>query len=407
MEGRTQKLEHQRQILEQKMKQKRLVSGMVQATDARNSSSKSRDSSGNSTSRKELRGYDGPLQYAMSHDNNPDQIVVMSSIDSLDNNVQDFATNNISSSDLLDIEDDESSPVPPNHNGNLSIAVNPLGDYGDIANDNQPGAKNSPDSLEIEGDLTNDDIAAFVLEPAIPRVLYRCRIARDRRGVDRGLFPTYFLQLERPRGRRALLLAARKRKKSATSHYVISADPTDLSRKGTGAVGKLRSNALGTRFQAWAGKSGGGNKVEEHNTEGPPKEELATVLYDANVLGFKGPRRMTVVIPALAQGHRAGPDEPLVEAWKSGRTDRLVVLRNKTPVWNDDTQSYVLNFHGRVTQASVKNFQIVHDSDPDYVVMQFGRIADDAFTMDYRYPLCALQAFAIALSSFDGKLACE
>lgn len=83
MEGRTQKLEHQRQILEQKMKQKRLVSGMVQATDARNSSSKSRDSSGNSTSRKELRGYDGPLQYAMSRDNNPDQIVVMSSIDSL------------------------------------------------------------------------------------------------------------------------------------------------------------------------------------------------------------------------------------------------------------------------------------------------------------------------------------
>jgi len=28
-----------------------------------------------------------------------------------------------------------------------------------------------------------------------------------------------------------------------------------------------------------------------------------------------------------------------------------------------DTQSYVLNFHGRVTQASVKNFQIVHESD--------------------------------------------
>ena len=28
-----------------------------------------------------------------------------------------------------------------------------------------------------------------------------------------------------------------------------------------------------------------------------------------------------------------------------------------------DTQSYVLNFHGRVTQASVKNFQIVMDAD--------------------------------------------
>ena len=41
----------------------------------------------------------------------------------------------------------------------------------------------------------------------------------------------------------------------------------------------------------------------------------------------------------------------------------LVELHNKTPVWNEETQSYVLNFHGRVTQASVKNFQIVHSND--------------------------------------------
>lgn len=43
----------------------------------------------------------------------------------------------------------------------------------------------------------------------------------------------------------------------------------------------------------------------------------------------------------------------------------------------------------------------------DYIVMQFGRVAEDVFTMDYRYPMCAVQAFAIALSSFDSKLACE
>ncbi|VDO88498.1 unnamed protein product [Schistosoma curassoni] len=72
-----------------------------------------------------------------------------------------------------------------------------------------------------------------------------------------------------------------------------------------------------------------------------------------------------------------------------------------------ETQSYVLNFHGRVTQASVKNFQIVHRSDDEYILMQFGRISEDVFTMDYTYPMCALQAFGIALSSFDSKLACE
>lgn len=87
--------------------------------------------------------------------------------------------------------------------------------------------------------------------------------------------------------------------------------------------------------------------------------------------------------------------------------ENLIELHNKAPVWNDDTHSYVLNFHGRVTQASVKNFQIVHANDPDYIVMQFGRVEDDVFTLDYSYPLCALQAFAIGLSSFDSKLACE
>ena len=82
----------------------------------------------------------------------------------------------------------------------------------------------------------------------------------------------------------------------------------------------------------------------------------------------------------------------------------------------------MLNFHGRVTQASVKNFQLVHPSKgkfflyvdmlicsltEDYIVLQFGRIADNIFTLDYRFPLCAVQAFGIALSSFDSKWACE
>lgn len=49
--------------------------------------------------------------------------------------------------------------------------------------------------------------------------------------------------------------------------------------------------------------------------------------------------------------------------WQNRNMDNIIELHNKAPVWNDETQSYVLNFHGRVTQASVKNFQIVHDSD--------------------------------------------
>ena len=34
-----------------------------------------------------------------------------------------------------------------------------------------------------------------------------------------------------------------------------------------------------------------------------------------------------------------------------------------------ETQAYVLNFRGRVTQASVKNFQLVHSADGEKVVI--------------------------------------
>lgn len=53
------------------------------------------------------------------------------------------------------------------------------------------------------------------------------------------------------------------------------------------------------------------------------------------------------------------------------------------------------------------HWPITSVSPADYIVMQFGRVAEDIFTLDFNYPMCALQAFAIGLSSFDSKLACE
>jgi len=49
----------------------------------------------------------------------------------------------------------------------------------------------------------------------------------------------------------------------------------------------------------------------------------------------------------------------------------------------------------------VKNFL------DNIVYLQFGRIGNDEFTMDYMCPLTAVQAFGICLSSFDYKIACE
>ena len=96
----------------------------------------------------------------------------------------------------------------------------------------QDGACGAADPME--------NLENFVYQPAPQGVPIKCRITRDKKGVDRGMYPTYYLHMERDDGKKIFLLAARKRKKSKTSNYLMSIDPTDLSREGDSFTGKLR-----------------------------------------------------------------------------------------------------------------------------------------------------------------------
>lgn len=110
------------------------------------------------------------------------------------------------------------------------------------------------------------------------------------------------------------------------------------------------------------------------------------------------------------------------ETWKNSlevkslRRTGTTVLKSIAPRWHEQLEFWCLNFHGRVTVASVKNFQLVATADPSHpvsfgdeknVLLQFGKVDNDIFTMDYRQPLSAFQAFAICLTSFGTKLACD
>jgi len=135
-------------------------------------------------------------------------------------------------------------------------------------------------------------------------------------------------------------------------------------------------------------------------------QELGAVLYKPNMLGVNGPRKMRVVLPR-GEPTRGRQETGLLDRSRQSQYEDVHVLSSKEALWDKALNSYVLNYHGRATQASVKNFQLCHHSNPDYVIMQLGRVDTNLFHMDYRYPLSALQAFGIALSSFDCKLACE
>jgi len=211
---------------------------------------------------------------------------------------------------------------------------------------------------------------------------------------------------------------------------------------------------------------------EDSVTEVKNRTRLGTVEYKLNPLGIHGPRQMRVEIVNTEE----------TEQMKSSNGKPVTArFKNVLPTWNKKMRAYCLNFNARVTQPSVKNFQLLiddddddddieeeeeeeeeeqekegdsqseeeeEDDDDDYEnsengqpsttieidndkslaknaaslrekqrrkrdtrwqkwILQFGKIGEDVYTMDFRYPFTPLQAFMVCATSLDKKLGCE
>ncbi|KAL1354833.1 hypothetical protein AAHE18_05G071100 [Arachis hypogaea] len=288
----------------------------------------------------------------------------------------------------------------------------------------------------------------------------QCFIRRNR---ETSTYLLYFGLVPSENGTDKLLLAAKKIRRATGIDFVISLVANDFSRSSNTYVGKLRSNFLGTKFTICDNQSphqagtqpNGRSSKRFHTKQASPRVSagnytVGTIAYELNVLRTRGPRRMnctmnSIPVSAIQEGGTAPTptslpqiiDEqfplspslkgkaPIIDVSSTSLLELPVqsqglveplVLKNKAPRWHEQLQCWCLNFKGRVTVASVKNFQLVAAVDPSHnlstaeqekVILQFGKIGKDIFTMDYRYPLSAFQAFAICLSSFDTKPACE
>eukprot|EP00968_Pinguiococcus_pyrenoidosus_P021190 scaffold2710_cov204-Pinguiococcus_pyrenoidosus.AAC.6 len=236
----------------------------------------------------------------------------------------------------------------------------------------------------------------------------QCRITR--RKTSGQLYPVYEVYLRE--GDR-FLMCAKKKATAKTSYYSVSSIKGDLRRQSGACLGKVRSNFLGTEFCIYDdGVNPKSARVDD--SEDMLRRELGVVFYAANVLGSRGPRKMQVCIPDVdtttsepTVWRPQRPSGTMLARIRAQKYNNTVYMINKPPRWNDDVGAYVLNFNGRVTMASVKNFQLVEPENQDRVILQFGRVAKDEFTMDFVWPMSPFQAFAITLSSFDSKIACD
>ena len=258
---------------------------------------------------------------------------------------------------------------------------------------------------------------AFLTRPCPKAVgMIKCYIKRNK-GIKNKLFPEYRVYLKETN---AFLMTSKKRIGNATSNYLISMGRNDFdNRLSPNVIGKLRSNFLGIEYTIY---DGGRNPHYENSCDDDADSnarcELGAVFYAASTtLGTKGPRKMKACIGKVDEDNNATKvwqpmsedDDRMVTCFKDNASsqDNLMSFVNKNPGWNEEIKAYALNFNGRVTMASVKNFQLVDESDPEKIYLQFGRTGKDEFILDLQWPLSPLQAFAFALSSFDSKLGCD
>ncbi|KHG04300.1 Tubby-like F-box protein 6 [Gossypium arboreum] len=236
---------------------------------------------------------------------------------------------------------------------------------------------------EISGKLT---FPISVKQPGPKDGLLHCFIKRNRSTH------TYCLYLSLTNALTddgKFLLAARKHKRPTHNDYIISLRAEYMSRGSSSYVGKLRGPR---RMQCIMGTIPTASTAPEEPARARSEfSGLNTDIFQSNPIAHSEPASMGNFLSGSLRGQKNG----------------ALVLINKAPRWNEQLHCWCLNFHGRVTVASVKNFQLVASPENRKIVLQFGKVGKDLFTMDYQYPISAFQAFAICLSSFDTKVACE
>lgn len=234
----------------------------------------------------------------------------------------------------------------------------------------------------------------------------KCYVERERSNL--GLHVVYRCYLEGSDGHTPrFMMSAKKKVAKQSSYYLISLDTDpDDDRGSESVVGKIRGNAVGSRYI-----------ITDHGLAPDKSVAPSTYRKEFGVVSFEfdsgGPSKIDAWVPSVTPSGvptiwQPETDDAGMESFiDRERFDGMIFLRNKTPKWDEAHGGHVLNFQGRVTESSVKNFQLCwpDGEDPDQVILQFGRVGKHKFNLDLRYPMSPLQAFSICVACLDGKIA--
>ena len=185
--------------------------------------------------------------------------------------------------------------------------------------------------------------------------MIKCLVIRDKRSALKSLFPKYTMYFQD--GGDRIAMTADKQTGSRTANYYIwdmtrGSPGMKLSKKSGNFMGKLRGDAQGASYSLY------------NNSQ--IKEQLAAFVFQKVTLTRQIkegqiPRKLNVILPNLNKDNTTMPlrvtsDSDLIERFEKGLKLPGSIMQTKEPTF--ERGQYRLNFHGRVTTPSVKNFQI-------------------------------------------------
>lgn len=132
------------------------------------------------------------------------------------------------------------------------------------------------------------------------------------------------------------------------------------------------------------------------------RRELANFNQHIEEVGEAKICCMEVEIPAVSQ-------EGVIDVWCPmcrGQADQeCIELTSRRPKWNNRRKALMMDFFGRVSEASVRNImlELPEDSDAQQPKetqthkLLFGKVGPNQYVLDFSKPLSMVQAFAMAV----------
>ena len=198
------------------------------------------------------------------------------------------------------------------------------------------------------------------------------------------------------------VMSARMYEDEGYRNFVLSSKRDgDFVAYGTNCVGGVIPNMLGTTFTVVDSGMAFNSKIDVNMlpSKGYARREICAVQYDMNIMG-RVPNSMQIYVPRKSER---------VYSMEKHRKTRngVYACRTRKPKWSDRNQSWTMDFRGRCKVASKKNFLIVCDDikDSDQVLLLFGKMKKDMFSLDFRAPFSVAAALGSVLPSFAKKLA--